>query len=281
MDAWGRHLWQLTVGRRPLGGGGGGRGSWRPRTRGVAPPPPRAAAMSSYKFTPRTVASPDAPQKPLTRKRARSGGVNWVQVSRDEPGRKAKKPRTSRSQPPACSHKKYDILTTAEATAFAARCGIERHTPRRPRNMNFWPHALTLTWIKTSNTTITRRTPSKGVIERNILYRTGVCVGRFAKHSSSTTSIYQCDSAPPTHTVMKWRFLADFKKSIPPPPQVMTCLHMEAKLVENAEKCQNPQSWHILNVPERYVKAIFCIFGSTARCFQGLGQWTLPTPVGP
>ena len=24
MDAWGRHLWQLTVGRRPLGGGGGG-----------------------------------------------------------------------------------------------------------------------------------------------------------------------------------------------------------------------------------------------------------------
>ena len=39
MDAWGRHLWQLTVGRRPLGGGGGGRGSWRPRTRGVAPPP--------------------------------------------------------------------------------------------------------------------------------------------------------------------------------------------------------------------------------------------------
>ena len=39
MDAWGRHFWQLTVGRRPLGGGGGGgRGSWRPRTRGVAPP---------------------------------------------------------------------------------------------------------------------------------------------------------------------------------------------------------------------------------------------------
>ena len=32
-------LWQLTVGRRPLrGGGGGGRGSWRPGTRGVAPP---------------------------------------------------------------------------------------------------------------------------------------------------------------------------------------------------------------------------------------------------
>ena len=34
----------------------------------------QAATMSSYKFTPRAVASPDAPQKPLVRKRARSGG---------------------------------------------------------------------------------------------------------------------------------------------------------------------------------------------------------------
>ena len=61
---------------------------------------------------------------------------------------------------------------------------------------------------------------------------------------------------PPTHTFLKWRFLADFKKytHTPPPPYVMTCLHMEAKLVENAEKCQNPQSWHVMNVPERYVK---------------------------
>ena len=33
----------------------------------------------------------------------------------------------------------------------------------------------------------------------------------------------------------------------------MTCLRMEAKLVKNPKKCQNPQSWHIMNVPERYV----------------------------
>ena len=76
--------------------------------------------MSSYKFTPRAVASPDAPQKPLARKRARSGGAEWVQVARHEPGSRAKKPRTSRSQPPACSHKEHDILTTAEATTFVA-----------------------------------------------------------------------------------------------------------------------------------------------------------------
>ena len=29
---------------------------------------------------------------------------------------------------------------------------------------------------------------------------------------------------------------------------------MEAKVVEIAEKCQNPESWHIMNVPERYIK---------------------------
>ena len=68
----------------------------------------------------------------------------------------------------------------------------------------------------------------------------------------------KCDPPPLTHTFLKWRFLADFKKYThpPPPPQVTTCLHMEAKLVEIPEKCQNPQSWHIMNVPERYIPVI-------------------------
>ena len=41
---------------------------------------------------------------------------------------------------------------------------------------------------------------------------------------------------------------------------------MEAKLVENAEKCQNPQSWHILNVPKRYSE----LFGMVKRHFSVL-----------
>ena len=57
--------------------------------------------MSSYKFTPRAVASHDAPRKPLVRKQARSGGVEWVQVSCHQPGSQAKKPRTAQSQQPA------------------------------------------------------------------------------------------------------------------------------------------------------------------------------------
>ena len=76
--------------------------------------------MSAYKFTQRAVASPNAPQKPLVRKRARSGGANWVQVTR-HPAPQAKKPRTGGSQQPACTHEEHDILTTTEAAAFATQ----------------------------------------------------------------------------------------------------------------------------------------------------------------
>ena len=70
MDAWGRHLWQLIVGRRPLGGGGGGgRGSWRPRTRGVAPPGHRSSSCSKaskgmHPSLPRIPCVPPLPLKP-------------------------------------------------------------------------------------------------------------------------------------------------------------------------------------------------------------------------
>ena len=47
--------------------------------------------MSAYKFTQWAVASPDAPQKPLVWKRARSGDAAWVQVVRHRPGSQAKK----------------------------------------------------------------------------------------------------------------------------------------------------------------------------------------------
>ena len=57
---------------------------------------------------------------------------------------------------------------------------------------------------------------------------------------------------PPTHTFLKRPLLTDFKKYHIPPPQVTTRLHIGAKVVEIAEKCQNPQSWQVMNVPERY-----------------------------
>ena len=90
----------------------------------------QAGTMSAYKFTQRAVASPDAPQKPLVRKRARSGGAEWVCVTR-RPAKQAKKPRTGGTPQPACSHEEHQILSTAEATAFAAQfwdCWFHRIT---------------------------------------------------------------------------------------------------------------------------------------------------------
>ena len=77
--------------------------------------------MSAYKFTPRAVASPDAPQKPLVRKRAHSDGADWVRVTRERSPSKAKRPWTAGSQQPACTHKEHQILTTAEAASFASQ----------------------------------------------------------------------------------------------------------------------------------------------------------------
>ena len=91
--------------------------------------------MSSYKFTPRAVASPDAPQKPLARKRARSGGAQWVRVTREEPGSRAKKPRTARSQPPACIKQRNVDLTTDGLWAMPLN---EGWVPVKARRLQDW-----------------------------------------------------------------------------------------------------------------------------------------------
>ena len=82
------------------------------------------------------VASPDAPQKLLVRKRARSGDADWVKVTQ-EPGRQAKKPRTTGSQQPACPHKEHQILSTAEATAFAAHFWDHKEHPHKVSQPEF------------------------------------------------------------------------------------------------------------------------------------------------
>ena len=50
MDAWGRHLWQLTVGRRPLGGGGGGAGVVGVLGPAESPPPGSASSHRVQRF---------------------------------------------------------------------------------------------------------------------------------------------------------------------------------------------------------------------------------------
>ena len=53
------------------------------------------------------------------------------------PGSQVKKPRTARSQPPACSHKEHDILTTAEVAAFAAQFWDQKTHPTKASQHEF------------------------------------------------------------------------------------------------------------------------------------------------
>ena len=92
--------------------------------------------MSAYKVPQGAVASPDAPQKPLVRKRARSGGAQWMHVTRHA-AKPAKKPRTASLQQPACSHEEHQILSTAEATAFAAQFWDHKEHPSKASQHEF------------------------------------------------------------------------------------------------------------------------------------------------
>ena len=101
--------------------------------------------MSAYKFMQHTVASPDAPQKPLVRKRARSGGANWVKVTR-EPGRQAKKveqPVHSNLHAPTRNTRFCPLL---RLLLLQPSFEIVKGTPTRLSSMNFWRCALTLIW---------------------------------------------------------------------------------------------------------------------------------------
>ena len=97
----------------------------------------QTATMSGYKFTTRAVASPDAPQQSLTRKRARSGAATWVQVSRMRTPSTAKNHRTGGSQHPACDHEEHQILSASEAAAFAAQFWDKKTHPTKASQHEF------------------------------------------------------------------------------------------------------------------------------------------------
>ena len=75
-----------------------------------------------------------------------------------------------------------------------------------------------------------------------------VCVHR----PMCCAALKNVNPSPPNPYISETAFSCTFQKVYTYPPQVTTCLHTEAKVVESAEKCQNPESWQAMNVPERY-----------------------------
>ena len=100
--------------------------------------------MSAYKLTPRAVATPDAPQKPLVQKRASSGGANWVQVTRAKSSSKAQRPRTVISGPSSCASSTLQLHLLKNVTIYPPappthmflkrpfRTDFKKHTPPPP-----------------------------------------------------------------------------------------------------------------------------------------------------
>ena len=99
----------------------------------------------------------------------------WVHVR--EPGSRAKKPDTAKSQLPACNHKEHRILST-EATTFAAQYRDRKTYPTKAAQQEFVATCIDVNVDKN----LKYKHQQKYAIKRWYLTK---CVGRSAKHSST------------------------------------------------------------------------------------------------
>ena len=132
------------------------------------------------------------------RKRARSGGANWVQVTRQMSPSKAKGPRTAGSQRPACTHEDHQI-PPQRPLLLQANFGIVKCTPQKLHSMSSWPHTVMLIWRKTSSMHHGTSTLERVDIRQLVSHCTMGCAEKSAKCSFCTTSKYHaqfCSSWP-------------------------------------------------------------------------------------
>ena len=206
--------------------------------------------MSVYKFTQHAFASPDAPQKPLVRKRAHSGGAQWVRVTRC-PAKQAKKPRLGGSQQPACAHTEHHILSTTEAAAFAAQFWDQKTHPTKASQHEFLATCIAVNLEQDVKHAGRQKCTRKRGHQTTyfVPYLHCLCPVCSPVYSSvrKTVTTYP----HPTHTFLKRPFLTDFEKYThpPPPPQGND---IRPKVEKNLKKCEFAPCWQEMNVPERY-----------------------------
>ena len=216
----------------------------------------QTATMSGYKFTPRAVASPDAPQQPLVRKRARSGGATWVRVSRQKTPSTAKKPRIGGSQQPACDHEEHQILSASEAAAFAVQFWDKKTHPTKASQHEFLATCIDVDLehnVKHAcRQKYTRKRGHAGMPCMPALQQPG---GQNSERPKSLASVLKnMVSYPPlTHTFLKRPFLTDFKKYTHTPPLRMKFWCFGQKIEKTLKKHEFAPRWHVMNVPKRHV----------------------------
>ena len=173
------------------------------------------AAMSAYEFTPYSVASPDAPQKPLVRKRAHSGGANWVQVTHQMSPSTAKRPHTAGLQQPACTHEEHQILSTAEATSFASQFWDCEVHPTKASQQEFLATCIDVDSEKNVKHAQWHKWKGSGREQQCGRLGFGIISGPLCI-ALSRVSFAVCSEiwspTPPPPTFLKRPFLTDFKK---------------------------------------------------------------------
>ena len=139
-------------------------------------------AMSAYKFLQRAIASPDAPQKLLIRKRARSESAEWVRVTRDRPD-KASKPRSVRSQQPSCKHPQHQILNKTEVAAFQANFLDRKQYPSKAAQRDFLANCMDVVMDKVKHARRQKCTRKRGHLTTHFIPYRGarreICKTRF------------------------------------------------------------------------------------------------------
>ena len=150
---------------------------------------------------------PDAPQKPLVRKRARSGGADCVRVTRERSPSKAKGPRTADLHQPACTHKEHQILTTTEAASFASQFWDRTMHPTKASQQEFLATCIDIDLEKNV------KHAERGVIRQRISHRTVEHVDKSAKRTFCIVSRFHAELSKLWRRTRQMRLL--------PPPSAL------------------------------------------------------------
>ena len=205
-----------------------------------------------------TVASPDAPLKPLVRKRARSGGETWVQVTR-RPDSRAKKPRLGGSQHHACAHSEHQILSTTEATAFAAQFWEKKTHPTKASQHEFLATCIDVNLEQNvKHAGRQKYTRKRGHQTKHFVHYRGsrrqICKTQFLRYFKISRIVVESVAKVPNPYISETAFSHRFQKaytSPPPPPEVTTFWCIGPKVEKTLKNCEFAPRWHILDVPER------------------------------
>ena len=150
-----------------------------------------------------------------------------MQVTR-RPDSRAKKPRTGGSQQPACPHKDHQILSTAEAAAFAAQFWDKKTHATKASQHEFLATCIDVDLEQNvKHAGRQKYTRKRGGHQTTYFVpypgsRREICKTQFLHYFRISRKVVQSVATypppPQTHAFLERRFRTDFKKHTHTPP---------------------------------------------------------------